>query len=320
MKKTYKHLTETERNLIVVMVNRDKSIHEIARELMRDPGTISREIKRNHGRKWYRAHLAQKRAIEKHHNAHKHKRLKTYALQLEVESMLKNGWSPELIAGRIKKEAILPTISHEAIYQWIYSNAPYLIGYLVRSHQSRWPKGKSKHSRRILIPNRVSITERPSYINERKQPGHWEADLLIGCGKSALQIAVERKTRFTKLVKIPDKTSSSSMFALSSVLSNLPKHLVHSITYDNGSENVQHNILNNSLGTASFFCNPYHAWEKGTVENTNSLIRRSLPKKTNFDIIPDADISKVESWLNNRPRKCLGFSTPNEVFNSYCCT
>src|SRR3989339_856629 len=119
MKKTYKHLTETERNLIVVMVNRDKSIHEIARELMRDPGTISREIKRNHGRKWYRAHLAQKRAIEKHHNAHKHKRLKTYALQLEVESMLKNGWSPELIAGRIKKEAILPTISHEAIYQWI---------------------------------------------------------------------------------------------------------------------------------------------------------------------------------------------------------
>lgn len=321
MKKTYKHLTEAERNLIVVMVNRNKSVQGIARELMRSPGTICREIKRNHGRIRYRAHLAQKRAVERHHISHKHKRLKTYALQLEVESMLKKGWSPELIAGRIKKEAILPTISHEAIYQWIYSDADYLIGYLVRSHQTRWPKGKSKHSRRPFMPaDRVSITERPAYINERKQPGHWEADLLVGSGKSAVQVAVERKTRLTKLLKIPDKTAISSRTALFSALSTLPKNILHSITYDNGSENVQHNVLNNSLGTSSFFCNPYHAWEKGTVENTNSLIRRSLPKRTNFDIISDADISKVESWLNNRPRKCLGFSTPNEVFNSHCCT
>ena len=236
--------------------------------------------------------LAEKRAIEKHHNAHKHKRLKTYALQLEVESMLKNGWSPELIAGRIKKEAILPTISHEAIYQWIYSNAPYLIGYLVRSHQSRWPKGKSKHSRRILIPNRVSITERPSYINERKQPGHWEADLLIGCGKSALQIAVERKTRFTKLVKIPDKTSSSSMFALSSVLSNLPKHLVHSITYDNGSENVQHNILNNSLGTASFFCSGLSHGSSRRPADCRGSFKRPLSRSRRSDFHFHSDFQR----------------------------
>lgn len=317
--KTYKHLTEEERNLIVVLVNRNESVQEIGRTLMRSPGTICREIKRNHGKKRYRAHLAQKRAVEKHHNAHKHKRLKTYALQLEVESMLKKGWSPELIAGRIRKEGILPTISHEAIYQWIYLNADYLIGYLVRFHSTRWPKGKSKHSRQPLIPNRVSITERPSYINDRKQPGHWEADLVIGCGKSALQVAVERKTRFTKLAIIPDKTAHSSTSALSCILSPLPKHLVQSITYDNGSENVQHTMLNSSLGISSFFCNPYHSWEKGTVENTNSLIRRSLPKRTNFDTISNADILKVESWLNNRPRKCLGFSTPSEVFNSHCC-
>lgn len=178
--------------------------------------------------------------------------------------------------------------------------------------------------------DRVSIDERPCYINERKQPGHWEADLLIGRGKSALQVVVELKTRFTpplragagftKLAKIPDKTAISSSSALFSALSSLPKNFLQSITYDNGSENVQHNVLNNSLGTSSFFCNPYHAWEKGTVENTNSLIRRSLPKRTNFDTISDTDISKVESWLNNRPRKCLGFSTPNEVFNSHCCT
>ena len=241
--------------------------------------------------------------------------------------MLMNGWSPEIIAGRIKKEAILPTISHEAIYQWIYSDADYLIGYLVRSHQTRWPKGKSKHSRRTLIPNRVSITERPSCINDRKQPGHWETDLVIGSGKSALQVTVERKTRFTKLVKVQDKTAVSSRTALFSSLSPLPKNILQSITYDNGSENVQHDVLNTSLGTSSFFCNPpacaeadrYHSWEKGTVENTNGLIRRSLPKRTNFDTIADTDISKVESWPNNRPRKCLGFSTTNEVFNSAKC-
>lgn len=320
MKRTYKHLTEAERELIVIMVNRNESVREIARTLIRSPGTICREVKRNHGRERYRAHLAQKRAIERHHNTHKRKRLKTYALQMEVESMIMNGWSPELIAGRIRKEAILPTISHEAIYQWIYSDADYLIGYLVRSHQTRWPKGKSKCSKRTRIPNRVSITERPDFINNRKQPGHWETDLVVGPGKSALQVTVERKTRFTRIVKIIDKTASSSMSALFSALSPLPKNILQSITYDNGSENVQHSILNNSLGTSSFFCNPYHSWEKGTVENTNGLIRRSLPKRTNFDTIPDADILKVESWLNNRPRKCLGFSTPNEVFNSHCCT
>jgi len=145
---------------------------------------------------------------------------------------------------------------------------------------------------------------------------------------SACQVVVERKTRFTKIIKIQDKTAVSYRTALFSALSTLPKNILQSITYDNGSENVQHSILNNSLGTSSFFCNPpacaeadrYHSWEKGTVENTNSLIRRSLPKRTNLDIISDTDISKVESWLNNRPRKCLGFSTPNDVSNSYCCT
>lgn len=318
--KNYHHLTEEERNIIVVMVNRGKSIYDIARELGRNPGTISREIKRNHGKKRYRANLAHERSVKRHHNAHKHQRLKTNALRLEVESMLAKGWSPELIAGRLRKRTDLPSISHEAIYQWIYAGAPHLIGYLVRSHPARWPKGKSKHSRRFLIPDRISITERPSYVNERKKPGHWETDMLVGKGRSAIQVAVERKTRFTKLKKIPSKTANTSRFALYSLLHQFPKQLKQSITYDNGLENVEHTVLNEQLGTSSFFCQPYHAWEKATVENTNGLIRRFLPKKTNFDIISDSNIQQVESWLNDRPRKCLEFNTPAESFNAECCT
>jgi IS30 family transposase len=318
--KKYQHLTEEERNFIVVMVNRKKSIRDIARELGRQPSSISREIARNYGKIKYRAHRAQKRAVARHHNAHKRSRLKLNALRLEVESMLAKGWSPELIAGRLRKRKDLPSISHEAIYQWIYADAPHLIGYLVRSHPARWPKGKSKHSRRFLIPDRTPITERPSYVNERKKPGHWETDTLIGKGRSAIQVAVERKTRFTKLKKIPSKTANTSRFALYSLLRQFPKQLRQSITYDNGLENVEHTVLNEQLGTSSFFYQPYHAWEKATVENTNGLIRRMLPKKTNFDIISDSNIQQVESWLNDRPRKCLEFNTPAESFNVECCT
>lgn len=313
--KNFNHLTEEERNQIFILVNRHKSIREIAGSLRRSPSSIAREIKRNHGKKRYRAHRAQKRAVFRHSNSHKNQRLKSHSLRIEVEKMLSNGWSPEIIAGRLKKRTDLPAISHEAIYQWIYASAPHLIGYLVRSHPARWPKGKSKNGRHIRIPNRVSIIERPSVINERVEPGHWEADILIGKGSSAIEVIVERKSHFSKLHKIPNKTAIASHFALNTILHKLPNHLKRSITYDNGLENVEHDLLNEQIGTSSYFCQPYHAWEKGTVENTNGLIRRFLPKKTNFDIIPDSRIQQVESWLNSRPRKCLDFNTPAESFN-----
>jgi IS30 family transposase len=314
--KNYNHLSEEERNKIFILVNRKKSIREIAESLGRNPSSISREIKKNHGKKRYRSHKAHDRAIEKHHSSHKHTRLKSNVLRVEVEKMLYAGWSPEIISGRIKKESILPRISPEAIYQWIYSDATYLIGCLVRSHPARWPKGKSKNGRRIRIPDRISITERPSYINERKEPGHWETDLIVGSGRAAVQVSVERKSRITKLKKISRKTADASRSALHSVLYALPKHLRKSITYDNGMENMEHTILNEQINTCSYFCQPYHSWEKGAVENTNGLIRRFLPKKTNFDTISDTNIQKVETWLNNRPRKCLDFNTPTESFNS----
>lgn len=314
--KTYKHISENERNELVAMLNQNKTVRDIARKLERSPSSITREVKRNKGRTKYRANSAHQRAIDKHCNSHKKERLKCHALRIEVERMLNDNWSPELIAGRLKKRNDLPTISTEAIYQWIYTDAPYLIGYLVRSHQTRWQKGKSKHSRKHLIPNRVSIAERSIAANNRSQYGHWETDLVIGKGVSVLKVTVERKSRFTKLKLIQNKKAVSSNNALFSMLMPLPIYLRRSITYDNGTENTAHYNLNQLLGTSSFFCEPYRSWEKGSVENTNGLIRRFLPKKSNFDSISESYILKVESWLNNRPRKCLNFLTPAESFAS----
>lgn len=318
--KRYKHLSEEERNHLVVLINRGESIRAIAQSLGRSPSSISREIKRNYGKTRYRAHCAHDRARHRHHSAHKRDRLKTHALRIEVEAMLNNGWSPELIAGYVQYRPDLPSISHEAIYQWIYADAPHLIGSLVRAHPARWPKGTTKRCKRMSIPQRVPLDLRPAAANKRTQAGHWEADLMVGKGRSAIQVMVERKTRLARLLKIPDKTAASSRAALAAILRQIPQPLRRSITYDNGSENYDHSLVNAEFATSSFFCQPYHAWEKGSIENTNGLVRRFLPKNTNFDTIPDTTIKKVESWLNNRPRKCLNFKTPAESFISACCT
>lgn len=314
--KQYKHLTQEERNELVVLLKRNETIRDIARKLQRSPSSISREIKRNNGKSRYRAHTAQKRSFDKQHKAHKKQRLKSNALRIEVERMLNRQWSPELIAVRLKKQKDLPTISHESIYQWIYSDAPHLIGNLTRFHQERWPKGKTKYSRKHFITGKVPISQRPAVANNRTQAGHWETDLVIGKGRYALKVAVERKHRLTKLKLVKDKTALSSNAALVSMLSSFDKNARRSITYDNGSENTDHSKLNLILNTSSFFCQPYHSWEKGTVENTNGLIRRFLPKNSNFDNISPDFIQKVESWLNSRPRKCLDFFTPQESFDS----
>ncbi len=313
--KKYAHISETECNQIVVYIHRGKSIRHIANLLGRSVSSISREIKRNFGRERYRANTSHKRAVLRHRDSHTRQRLKCHARRIEVENMLRNYWSPEIIAGRLKQDPALPGISHEAIYQWIYADVPHMIYYLIRSHQKRWPKGKSKY-KRVVIKERTDLSERPVKINKRAEYGHWEADLIIGKGCSAIQVLVERKSRTTRLLRIPDKTASSARNAIYSLLFNVPGNLKTSITYDNGFENSEHHILNKQLGTVSYFCRPYHAWEKGTVENTNSLIRRFLPKRTNFDIISDDNISKVEAWLNYRPRKCLNFKSPLEAFAS----
>jgi IS30 family transposase len=308
------HLNIHERERIAVWKSAGLSLRAIARKLGRPASTVSRELNRNGPRYW--PHKAQEKAEERLAVSHKRPRLKSRVMHYEIEQMLIKGWSPELIAGRIRTHRPdLSSVCPEAIYQWIYIDRPDLIGHLARAHRKRKKRWKAKQNK-TRIPERKSIEERPEVVNQRKEPGHWESDLLVGSGKAALQVAVERQSRLTRLGKIANKTAQASRQALEQMLSPMPKAWRRSITYDNGSENVEHLLLNKTLKTTSWFCQPYHSWEKGQVENTNGLIRRFVPKRSNLDRLPEDKVRSVEEWLNDRPRKVLDFKTPKEVFNA----
>lgn len=315
----YTHLTKEERDRLAVLRSRGWSLREIAAKLGRNISTLSRELKRNKSPGAYLPHKAQERAGQREADEHKRKRLKTYALQHDIERLIMDGWSPEIIAGRFKeKNEGKAVISHESIYQWVYSSAPHLIGYLPRAHKERYLKHYSSRGKGLKIPGRISIKDRPREVGTRKEPGNWEADLMVSqSSRKALQVCAERTSRLTRIKRLENKTAAQSREALESILSAYPKRLRRSITYDNGPENIEHRELNAAIGTQSYFCEPYHSWEKGTVENTNGLIRRFLPKKTDFAKISEGRIAEIELWLNNRPRKCLGFRTPAEVFNDF---
>jgi IS30 family transposase len=324
MPKTYKHLSIEERDILAVLRSQGYSLRAIARCLDRSPGTISRELKRNAApvnTGYYLSHRAQQRADTRKLESHRRQRLKNDRIRDYVEKHIRIGWSPELISGRLNIEHPELSISHEAIYQWIYGDARALIDFLVRGHRRRKHRGYSRKHKKCHIPDRVSIQERPEAVLKRHQAGHWESD-TISCRKSyqAVQVSVERKTRYAKLAKLKAKTARAMSVALTRRLSRYPDTLRRSITYDNGSENAEHMRTNQILGTASYFCEPFHSYERGTVENTIGLVRRFLPKKTNLANIAPDRLSKIENWLNNRPRKCLGFKTPAEAFKAECCT
>ena len=313
--KTYQRLSGHEREEIAILKNRGWSLRKIAILLRRSHSSLSRELKRNSHREKYYPLTAQQRAYQRlhlqHHNVRKlHCNL---SLQKKVVRQLKKGWSPEIIAGRLKHMTGRSRISHEAIYQWIYAQSRHLIPHLVRSRPRRRPRHFRPWPKR-LISHRVFIDQRPPEANQRLVTGHWETDTLWGQGSAAIQVAVERKTRFVRLRKIPRKSAQASFEALSDIFADVREDLRKTITYDNGPENALHTHLNRRFNIRSYFCQPYHSWEKGTVENTNGLIRRFLPKKTNFDTLRPQIFSRLEHWLNSRPRKCLDFKTPAEAY------
>ena len=228
--------------------------------------------------------------------------------------MLRRGWSPERIAGRWKVLGKEP-ISHEAIYQWIYTQAREFIPCLVRARRRRLRRGHSSKHKSSHIPSRTPISERPAIVERRKQAGHWEGDTIISRqSRPVLQVLVERKTRYTRLRKLRSKEAAAMRESTNRALARYPKHLRRSITYDNESENTQHILVNARLGTVSYFCAPMHSWEKGSVENVAGLVRRRLPKKTDFAMVSLDQVKRTERWLNGLPRRCLGFQTPAEAF------
>lgn len=320
IKRTYNHLSSEERDKIAYLRAQGKNIFDIAKSIGRNQSTISRELKRNRSPTYnvYLANRAHQRAVIRKHESVQRERIRNSFIRRYVMKKLKLKWSPELIAGRLPLEYPGLHISHEAIYQFIYDKSTRtkdnLVPYLARAHKRRRLRTHSHRHKTLHIPQRVSIKERPLEVQARTQPGHWEADTLISRrSKAALAVALERTSRHIHLAKLPAKTSQSFRCALTRRLSGYPQHLLRSITYDNGCENVEHEYTNKVLGTKSYFCEPFHSWEKASIENAIGVIRRFFPKKTDFASVTKEQVKRVETLLNTRPRKCLNYRTPNEI-------
>jgi len=324
MAKKYDHLTLSERDKITTMLYEHKSIGKIALALGRSKSTVSREIKRNASPEYqlYLSHRAHGRSEERRKQTGSRPRLKNKQIVSFVAAKLKEGGSPEQIAGRLPKEHPGLTISHEAIYQYIYHpktpSRLEMIGLLRRAHRKRKAKGVGRSVRKTKIPNRTSIEQRPSFVETRKQAGHWEGDSLVS-RKSlvALNSLVERKSRLLKLTQLPRKSAFHTVDAVVKRLKDLPPEARRTLTMDNGTENAGHQQITADIGTQCYFAHPYASWERGTHENTNGLIRWYLPKGTDFNTITEKQIAQIESSLNNRPSLCLGFKTPFEVASHF---
>jgi len=317
MGRRYRHLSKEERDFIAVLKAKGCSMREIGEAIGRDKATVSRELRRNAPavyKGYYLSHKAQERAQYRWVVSHIRDRLKSQEIRAYVVQHLIEGVSPELIAGRLPIDHPGTRISHEAIYQYIYAERKDLIRYLVRHNRKRKHRGHSRKHKKSHIPNRVSITERPAIVERRERVGDWEADTVVSRkSKAALQVLGDRTSRVVIIRKITNTTSAAVRATIQKALRVYPVDIRKTITYDNSHENVEHEEINEELGTKSFFCNPYHSWEKGTVENMIGLIRRYLPKGTDLKKVSNERIQEIEYALNSRPRKCLRFRTPFEV-------
>jgi IS30 family transposase len=309
--RTYRQLTSEQRYQIYALKRIGHGPTEIGKVLEVDKSTISRELRRNAGERGYRPKQAHEKARKRQVKAPKRISADVWKV---VEEKLKQDWSPEQVSGWLKKRQEIE-ISHEWIYQYVLADKQTggnLYTHL-RCHAKR-RKRYGKYDRRGRLPNRVSIEERPQIVEQRERLGDWETDTLIGKGHAgALVSLVERKSRYTLLQPVTQRLADLVAQAILSFLSPFTD-LVHTITADNGKEFSEHVRIAESLQTIFFFAHPYSAWERGTNENTNGLVRQYFPKKTDFSEITLAQAVLVADKLNHRPRKCLDFRTPHEVF------
>ena len=315
MPKRYKHFDHKERTVIYWWRKENLSQREMARRLRRSHASISRELRRNLwcGQRYF-PRGAQILYDDRMQQRAPRYRLKSQPVRDYVHQKLHSGWTPEVIAGRLNQPGELPYACQESIYQYIYGLAKHLIGCLPRHHPKRKPKRPYRKTGE-RIKNRTSIALRPLAANARKTCGPWEADMIVaGDRQHGLTVLVDRTSRLTQISFLENRTAAATTKVMLRRLKAYPRSLTHSMTYDNGSENTLHEGSNAALGTASFFCAPYHSWEKGSVEQVKGLIRRFFPKGTNFHELGHGEINRVEKLLNNRPRKCLHYRTPYEVF------
>jgi len=324
-KTLYSRFTIDEREILFKRLAEGKYQKDIAKELSRDPSTISREIQRSGmSRSSYRPSIAEEDVeIQKLKRRRKYKLVENRDLAGLVESKLKQKWSPEQISGRFKKDfpySPYMHISHETIYRYIYSiedkvHKMSLISNMRQSRRRRRPR-KNGSKKRTNIKNIVSIHERPQEVEDREEPGHWEGDLVVGKDhRSAVATLVERTTRYTIIVtfnRFPNSIQVAKAFA--AVFGMIPSHLRLSVTLDRGSEFAAYLKFTELTCVPVYFADPYCPYQRGTNENINGLIRQYCPKKTDFGDVDDRTMIDINDELNDRPRKTLEFFTPNEMY------
>jgi IS30 family transposase len=315
----YEQLSLDERCAIAGLRADGHSIQQIATRVDRSASTISRELKRNSGvQVGYKPAYADEQAWARRWRGSRLARQP--ALRQFVLDRLAMGWSPEQVSGRLTRDNSSMRISHESIYRFIHAQ-------IRRTNRYEWrhylPQGKSRrgwhrrpHQPMEHIKDRVSIDCRPRHVQNRRQYGHWEADLLHPRKSGAAILAAqERTTRFILLAKQPSKHAQPIVDRIKRWFSALPAQMRRSLTQDNGPEFFLHHQLNPS-GVATYFCDPHSPWQKGGIENTNGRIRRYIPRGTDPDSFTDADLQELANRLNHTPRKCLGFRTPAEAFSN----
>jgi IS30 family transposase len=342
MGQRYLHLCAEERGVIMAMKTRGESIRAIATALSRSPSTVSRELRRNgyraaHECAWigrpriaggYDALRAGQRARRLQRTARRGRKLaREGRLWTLVHGQLQQGWSPQQIAGRLKRHypgCRQLHVSHETIYTAIYA-APRgtlrreLIA-LLRQHRGARRPRTGGTDRRGKLQDMVSIHLRPPEANERLVPGHWEGDLIKGRrASSAVGTLVDRSSLFVLLVRMPNSTAQAALEGFRAAFAPLPPELRKTLTYDQGKEMAKHLELSLQTGLKIFFADPHSPWQRGINENTNGLLRQYLPKGADLSQYSQRDLDRIAWQLNTRPRKTLGFRTPAEVFLERCC-
>ena len=310
----YCHLTQDERSQIYAYKSTGMSQIKIALNLGRSTSTISREFTRNTGARGYRPKQAHQMAVDRFKSAEKAISITTDVIAI-IEEKIREDWSPEQISGRLFNDEGI-SISHESIYQHILADKKEygdLYTHLRCQKKNRKRYGTKSHDKRGKIKDRVSIEDRPSVVEEKSRKGDWEGDLVIGKNhKCALVTLADRKTKKVKIGFVESKNSNGVQEMISKLLKG---ETVFTVTLDNGKEFSCHKEMAKNTGAKIYFAHPYSSWERGLNENTNGLIRQYFPKGSSFENITEDEVQRVEDILNNRPRKTLGYCTPNEVYS-----
>jgi transposase, IS30 family len=306
----YRQLTQEQRYQIYALMKAGFNHTQIGSEIGVHKSTVSREVRRNYGQRGYRPKQAQQLAATRQEQRVR-ERIPAKTWQ-RVELLLRQEWSPAQIAGRLKLEHQF-SVSHERIYQHIYSDKQE--GGILYRHlrcQKVRRKRYGRYDRRAQLQDRRSIEQRPKIVDAKRRHGDWEADTIIGRNhQQAIVSLTERKSKLTRLQKV---TRNTAELVGQAVREQLQPLTVHTITSDNGREFAQHQRIAHQLKADFYFAHPYSSWERGLNENTNGLVRQYFPKKSDFSKITGRQIKKAVERLNNRPRKTLGYKTPNEVF------